>query len=193
MTRVFLQEAAADTSTPEFKNWFRNSKVVNDDGSPAKVYHGTSVAQDFEVFRHFNDVGYHFGTAQAASNRAQFRQKDPRYAHEVGRVYPVYLSIQNPLETIDWGTWEPNSLAGWLRDNGKIGERDYVKVASRNTRQDRSEELRKLLKRLGYDGIVYQNTAEDVGSKSWITLDPGQVKSIFNRGTWDKRRASISE
>ena len=36
------------TDTPQFKHWFKGSKVVNDDGSPKVVYHGSP--NDFSVF-----------------------------------------------------------------------------------------------------------------------------------------------
>jgi hypothetical protein len=41
-------ENIAQTQTPEFKRWFGNSKVVNEDGSPKVLYHAT--AKDFKKF-----------------------------------------------------------------------------------------------------------------------------------------------
>ncbi len=41
--------ARAQTDTPEFKKWFGDSKVVNEDGTPRIVYHGTN-GGDFNVF-----------------------------------------------------------------------------------------------------------------------------------------------
>ena len=38
------------TDTPEFQRWFGDSVVVNEDGSPKVVYHGTD-AEDFSAFR----------------------------------------------------------------------------------------------------------------------------------------------
>lgn len=46
--RSFLYEAVDYTQTPAFKQWFGNSAVVDDDGNPLDVYHGTT--HDFEVF-----------------------------------------------------------------------------------------------------------------------------------------------
>lgn len=37
-----------DTNSKEFKKWFGNSKVVDEDGEPLKVYHGTT--HDFNIF-----------------------------------------------------------------------------------------------------------------------------------------------
>lgn len=51
------------TDTPQFKRWFKGSKVVNDDGSPKVVYHGSP--NDFSVF----DLSYlgTNGTAEGSS------------------------------------------------------------------------------------------------------------------------------
>lgn len=46
--RNFIYEAVAVTETPAFKAWFGNSKVVDDDGEPLNVFHGTP--HNFEVF-----------------------------------------------------------------------------------------------------------------------------------------------
>jgi hypothetical protein len=37
------------TDTPQFKKWFGKSKIVNEDGSPKVVYHGTD-RPDFDIF-----------------------------------------------------------------------------------------------------------------------------------------------
>lgn len=35
-------EPAPKTDTPEFKGWFRESKVVDENGDPLRLYHGTT-------------------------------------------------------------------------------------------------------------------------------------------------------
>ena len=52
------------TETPEFKKWFKGSKIVNEDGSPKVMYHGTqyggfTVFKDWQYFtdnREYADV-----------------------------------------------------------------------------------------------------------------------------------------
>ena len=44
----FIYESIEITETPAFKAWFGNSKVVDDDGEPLKVYHGTT--GNFDTF-----------------------------------------------------------------------------------------------------------------------------------------------
>lgn len=62
------------TQTKQFKRWFGDwethpetaSKVVNEDGTPRIVYHGTT--ENFTVFE-CGDVGYHVGTKAQAEDR----------------------------------------------------------------------------------------------------------------------------
>ena len=54
-------------SSPAFRQWFGESKVVGEDGKPMAVYHGTF--GDFDTFEQTKDIGYHFGTAKAARDR----------------------------------------------------------------------------------------------------------------------------
>ena len=81
--------------TPEFRAWFRNSKIVDRNGDPLVVYHGTRRDfDDFEVRGESHDTGIYF-------------TPDPDYAsgyatsfgaaQSGSRVIPCYLSIQNPV------------------------------------------------------------------------------------------------
>jgi len=73
------------TETPAFKKWFGDSKVVDANGRPLVVYHGTSA--DFSEFKMGEDGGVFF-TA------------DTKIADNYGgsTVMPVYLSIKKPYE-----------------------------------------------------------------------------------------------
>jgi hypothetical protein len=44
-----IRQSRAAPDTPEFKAWFSDSKVVNPDGTPREVFHGTT--RDFTVFK----------------------------------------------------------------------------------------------------------------------------------------------
>ena len=197
MRQLFLERA--DTSTPEFRKWFRDSKVVDDQGQPTVVYHATSSPADFDVFRQYQDIGHHFGSPKSAQDRLDWLAKDKLRPQGSPRYYPVYLSIQKPLELPDLDEWEPRRVMDILDDRGEISlqnprdGQDMTTILTSPDKKRRTETLRSMLRRLGYDGVVYSNESEDVGSRSWIALDPGQIKSVFNRGTWDPRRGSIME
>lgn len=97
-TRLF--QKVNQTETPEFKAWFGDSKVVDDNGKPLVVYHGT--AADFTEFSHAaaytgegasqSGSGFYFTTErESSSNYASMKGVD------TGVVYPVYLSIKKPV------------------------------------------------------------------------------------------------
>lgn len=80
------RSAPRSTDTPEFKRWFGDSKVVDENGEPLVVYHGTT--RKFDEFK----IPAYF-----VSNR-----RDAEYfsASRKPTVVDAYLSIENPV-TID--------------------------------------------------------------------------------------------
>lgn len=62
MRIIELVREAVDPTSPEFRRWFGQSKVVDERGKPQLMYHGTSHPQEFTEIRALR----HFGTLQAA-------------------------------------------------------------------------------------------------------------------------------
>jgi hypothetical protein len=95
------------TDSDNFRAWFGDSKVVDKDGEPLVVYHGTT--RDFSTF----DIGEPFGDKEAGA----FFTADPgaasAYAHkEGGRVMPAFLRIEHPYVTTveDWESGAASSV-----------------------------------------------------------------------------------
>lgn len=189
------------TDSPQFKAWFGDSKVVDDEGKPKVVYHGTY--NDFTEFKR-GDIGFHFGSKEQANDRIRVTGN--------ARVIPAYLSIKNPLYIgMDYGDWNAANVAIMLIETEvfeyhpkqqEIEERleDILAIDSAKGRetasQRRNRELRELLQSLGYDGIIYENAFEgdrySGNNVSYIALEPTQIKSaIGNRGTFDVKKADI--
>jgi hypothetical protein len=112
--------AGPKTNTPEFKSWFKQSKVVNSDGSPKVVYHGTRADDDFTAFRTPTErefptldqmLGNHFADSDDLAESFTMMSAGA----EQGRVIPAYLSIQNPRiapqRMLDNGTLEHDAYA----------------------------------------------------------------------------------
>jgi len=77
------------TETPAFKKWFGASKVVDAEGKPLVVYHGTHNTFDAFDMEASGDIEI----GQYFTNRESV-------AEDYGvNVMPVYLSIRNPYET----------------------------------------------------------------------------------------------
>ncbi len=96
-----LAGIVAHHKLPEFQNWFKGSKVVDESGKPLRLYHGTT--EDFNEFK----PG---GNNERLSGRAIWLTDDGsdiNAAHNIGgfndiyrdntRVLPVYANISKPL------------------------------------------------------------------------------------------------
>ena len=179
-----LEQAAPDT--PEFKAWFGDSKVVDSDGKPLVVYHGTN--GDITAFdaskvkgRFPNSEGFYFTSmplhasvyADSINNAAEDFNPNSRFikpAAEGGNVMPAYVSLQNPkiLTVSAWGTLES-------RVDGDGGAQ--VRAA----------------REAGHDGVIVKREAGD----EWdgmlvIAFRPEQIKSATgNRGTFDPNDPNI--
>jgi len=176
-----LEAAGGDiTQTPRFKEWFGDSKIVGDDGKPLVVYHGTSA--DIEAF---DPTAIY--SADRQEYMAEFGQAgmyftaDPNYAATYARggatpsIYPVYLSLQNPLVIPEPTFWEGIKEA-------VTGRGDSVTATSYIPRSRIDE-----LEAQGYDGIINPNSNEI------IAFRPEQIKSQMNRGTFDPTSPLILE
>ena len=172
------------TETPEFKDWFKDSKVVDTDGKPLVVYHGT--LQEFKSFSSGAAIrtkggrsgAYYFAAdpaqASAYAGTAEGRQYDEATKsylpvsygiEEGGNVVPAYLSLQNPL-IVD------------------AENRVYSSVEN---------EAFATAQKQGNDGIIFKNMGDSPGAQGslrayvgdvYVAFNPGQIKSVFNDGTY---------
>jgi len=88
----------AVTSTPAFKRWFGDSKVVDDEGKPLVVYHGTR--SDFTEFDMQNPAGAlgnpkgaYFSPDRWVAQR--YAENDDGEMDSKSRVVAAYLHIEN--------------------------------------------------------------------------------------------------
>jgi hypothetical protein len=210
----YNQDGTLKIDTPQFKNWFGSSKITTPDGKPLVVYHGTIARGDrsalgFDQFQTtYNELGSHFGTVDQANS---FANSDGA----PGRVYPVHLKINNPLRLIDKGAFEANTVANQLVEKGVItqDQAESLKSMGRGSHQQQLDVMQMYIAKAGYDGVIYLNRREGIegvkasdidaltddevrkvypnAQDSYIIFDKNQVKSVFNRGTFDPNDPSI--
>lgn len=188
-----------------FSEWFGSSKVVDQDGNPTVVFHASGFGFKGDSFEHQDaknaSMGFHFGTLTAAHERivqsSNLLTNKPKKAAKDGveiSVLPVFLAISNPVRAVDHGAWhDPEwvcvSLSGAVPFNVLDASQKGLK-----TRSEKRLAIMSTLESLGYDGIVYENKYEDVGSDSWIAFRPDQVKSaVGNCGLFVKGNASMTD
>lgn len=166
---------AIDYNTPEFKQWFAGSKIVNPDGTPLKVYHGTSKDTDFSSFKSGARGSWFTSDPEAASSYARENDsKDTKYdpftrkfydINTSPRVIPVHLSIKNPYKM----THEDLNARKYAENYAKFQRNLFNK-----------------LRLGGYDGV-------DFGNGNYVAFHPHQIKSVFNNKPSDKSHILKSE
>lgn len=196
-------EITPEQRAANFKNWFGDSKVVDEEGNPLVLHHG-STAQ-FDEFK-AGEFGFHLGDESAANM--------------FGDVKKVYLSARNPFRIKrDMGNWRPEDMLNSLKLReykgplNKISDEDIsavekqIKSLRRKHAKDLKQDddmflyskalydvgapVRELYKKRGYDAILYNNEGE--GGLSYIAFDPTQIKSATgNRGTFDPTDPNIT-
>lgn len=189
-----LQNKAIDD--PNFKRWFGNSKVVDYSGSPLPVYHGSKT--DFDSFS-IEGQGKTYGTG------AYFTD-NPKVAATYttnGPIYPVYLSIKNPLIVdvagANWDSIDRNAVIE-LPDGTQDSLHDYMGVYQED--DIATDDIARYAKTEGYDGaIIYgvrdrgYNSEPSMRTEStiYVIFNSNQAKSVFNKGTYSQDTNNISE
>lgn len=187
------QFAIQAPKTPEFKKWFGKSAVRDSSGKPRTMFHGTQ--KDITSFQKRLGLAGHFGTAEAADDRLVHVSED-KYGKvgypEGSRVMPVFLSMEKPVEMTDVHFDNATEMVEDLVKRGvlsedeaeatgvmKAGKYDYMLPRAADTAAARS--MVRLLKKKGYDGIMYENRIEDPGAITFIPFESKQVKSAFTQ------------
>ena len=175
-------------TTDAFRRWFGHSKIVNRNGSPKVLYHGTNKA-GFTAFSAEKIDAHHPGffladDAKLAQTYAGSAQFDPFAVDSPIGIYRVFVKMERPFvydaEGADWDRipWDEDTV---------------------NT-----DHIGKYAKERGYDGVIIQNVV-DIGSLAsaayveegkpsnvYIVFDPKNIKSAaYNEGTFDSTDADI--
>lgn len=126
------------TQTPEFKAWFGDSKVVDAEGNPLVVYHGTN-----KSFKKIDMDKGAMGTFWFTSDRAAIEAGEVG-ASGKGVIMSLYAKIDNPAGWTEYDKFSKGELIGRGFDGvilpekdgsftGFIFEPNQVKSATANT------------------------------------------------------------
>lgn len=161
------------TNSEAFKRWFGDSQVVDENGQPLVVYHGTGAEFtefDPDLTGTATDAGtegkgfYFTSDWDSAKSNADYVTGFGE--REGAKVMAVYLAIENPYKV--------------NRNNAPRGLESSPKEAAKFTKN--------LIKQ-GYDGVEYTLMN---GSKNYVAFYPEQIKSATdNVGTFDANNPDI--
>lgn len=160
-----INEAANEAviQSPEFKDWFRSSKVVDQSGKPLVLYHGTENFDFDEGDGLFSAFGYDHATQSgfSFSNKPEIAAA---FTSVYGATIPVYLRIERPL----------------VVDAEEVMHDDGWGLVHNN---DAKDELIWRAREQGYDGIIIRGIPEQVATgDEYIVFEPTQIKSaVGNR------------
>jgi len=181
--------AAPKTNTPAFKNWFANSKVVDDKGNPAVWYHGS--LKEFDEFKKPSSSSAIFFSPQAdfASSFANISK---------GNVLPVYLKALNPFdydnpkhrEAVIKLAIENTPIYKNAPDQAgmrRVLEESLTSKDTGNWTTIEEKGFQDAIKSLGFDSFY----VKERGVKNIGVYKPEQIKSVFNKGTFDPKDPRI--
>jgi len=179
-----------DVNSASFRKWFGDSKVVDEEGKPLVVYHGTVASSPIDQFSGDAYAGWF----------AESHEKANQYASDVygdaenGAIYPVHLAIKNPLDLYssfdsDFKFVAENiaNVMGVPRDEVQELFDDYS-WSSTYAGLIHTRDFQEWTESLGYDGII----AKEGGEKTYAAFSPTQIKSaISNTGDFSPTTPNI--
>lgn len=128
------------TETPEFKQWFGNSKVVDENGMPLIVYHGTTA--DFSKFNPRRQPRNWFTSDHNYANL--YAGVDAGDQGIGGNVMPLYVSLKNPRifeasndGLADWATAPSDAVFARKGHDGVLFINNSGKIKTGYTLQSR--------------------------------------------------------
>lgn len=185
--------AKSEKALRAFYKWFGNSKVVDEQGRPLVVYHGTNAK--FDTFRKMKGKVYNFLSEIEVERQGFFFTDNRDVAQNIGKiVMPVYLKSTNVFD-LD-SNYHSNFMKGFYKQL-QDSQAEYLEYGTSEAWEffdgETGKAFIKYLQENGYDGATFEETPyEDAETiKTNVVFSPNQIKSVDNRGTFDLNDANI--
>lgn len=163
---AYNKQGKADVNSEAFKRWFGDSKVVDEQGRPLVVYHGTYAEFDtFSKEKIKRGSGFWFSSNKEMSK-------------EYGDVKEFYLSAKNPIDVNknrnDFIRLAKEAMPEIPDD---VSQHYIISEALGSTA------FKEYLQNKGHDAISLGD--------SYVVFEPNQIKSVYNRGTFSPESDNI--
>ena len=175
--------AKSKEALTNFWKWFGDSKVVDEQGRPLVVYHG-SLAQ-FDAFdpNRFNTSGGNlYGAGFYFSNNFES-------AEDYGaNVVSVYLKLNNPFVVEKGDTISKSLSKKGVSKQEIIDKYGYaVEYGEEYPNSPSDIGYQKQIMSMGYDGVMVQHEFDN----EYVAFNSTQIKSVDNRGTYSDKTGNI--
>jgi tRNA G10 N-methylase Trm11 len=212
--------------TQNFKDWFRDSQVVDENGEPRVMYHGSRIAGLTEFKKEFVGTGLvsanKSGGFYFTSNRGTADYyTEPQIIDNVGEeideddfiIYgdtAPYFALHPELD-INFGGFQSEQEAKmaikevvnknnqgdaiiWETTVDDLIYSVFLQVNNPAVAEDLRafRNIEPLASKNGYDGVIVKDIVDGSDlSDVVLVFEPTQIKSIFNRGSFDQNEPSI--
>jgi len=213
-----VQYSKRQTETPEFKKWFGDSKVVDENGEPLVVYRG--LGEEYVAEKSPNITWVTPDPAYAGDyadrNSTTVYDTDGRFYPSGATILPLYAKAETPfdlgfrstmtdvkysdvMERVYGGVVKSFEMGRITRDEGvrligkidKIQEKDDGTFKKVHSWWNSKPEIKDILQEAGYDSI-HSNEGFDDRTPAYGLFNPSQIKSATgNRGTFDAGNPDI--
>lgn len=189
-------EKAPKIESKAFKNWFGESKVVDESSKPIVVYHARR--GDFESFDPLKSEGKSHGTGTFFSSSPDVAATYNTSSEH--NLVPAYLSLKKPFVVdfngANWNQGGSEALVK-LPDGTDDDLLSYFGAAMDETVS--TDDVARLAREQGYDGVIINNVVDHgpagrFASKEaekpttiYVAFKPEQIKSVMNKGSFDPK------
>jgi GNAT superfamily N-acetyltransferase len=191
-----------ETKKQNFAKFMDGSKAVHTDGSPMRMYHTTrndfhsfqvgrttknsGTFGDWETQRHAIFVTPHHEASQAYGKLGD--------KFEPGaNVMPLHISVKNPLDLRD-GAHRTFELGDKFKEHG-INPNWLAHFSWGHFDDEDGKNFVEAAKKMGHDAVIFHDEHPDhhTSFETWAVFHPHQIKSVYNRGTYNPDTSHISE
>jgi hypothetical protein len=200
------QNPTRETMVEAFQRLYERHGDKLDPSFSMPLYHGTLNAfHDYDLNppvgrwsmgRH-PDIGVHMGTLEAAKYRLKYKS-DAMSEEELApgaNIRRQIVDIKNPLRVEDTGWYDPHGTYTNIRRGlpTRAAQAAFTQAVTEATggwpksegtnvgTAERFQAMRDALRKMGYDGLVYENKYEDAGQDTHVIFGNDQIERYFAR------------
>jgi hypothetical protein len=178
--------------TPEFKKWFGDwendpknaSKVVDENGEPLVVYHGTDAT--FDAFIP--------GWAQGWGKGIYFTDNKEQTKEFGENTIEAFINIKNPVTEENYSKMDLiQNTDAWKDKTKKLQEKygEEQELDFENEFYENIDFLANIWRELGHDGIIFEGS-NSIEGQEIVSFNSNQIKSATeNEGTFSAEEKSI--
>jgi len=188
------RDSSGRVLTEAQQEYFKDSKIRDEDGNLLVVYHGTPDG-NFTVFdrnqSYYTDKDT--GANWFSSNRQMVERNyytDNRQSANGKQIYEVYLNVTNPLVIEGVGKpWNSIDLPNELQNKGINKYYDFLKKEKVDATTASTDQIAKYAKQNGYDGVIFKGirdgSSDEVPSDVYAVFNSNQIKNVTNENPTD--------